>query len=225
MENVMNLSLPSLKALSIPAVLLLPALAACHHSSSSQAVPGVAAADLAGVWAYNPEASDQPGRPGGSGGMPGGRGGMGGRGGGRGGMGGRGGGGGGGGIGGGEGGAPGGRRAPGDTSMARAPQQIIIVQTDSTVTFTVQGKSPLTLYFDGGVVQLPGEAGYGRVQAAGHWHDKKFVVERRMGSTTVTESYERSSDRTKLTVRTRTADNFGEGSEIKRVYDWVARPQ
>jgi hypothetical protein len=26
-------------------------------------------------------------------------------------------------------------------------------------------------------------------------------------------------------VRTKTEDNFGEGSEIKRVYDWVARPQ
>ncbi|MFI5279559.1 MAG: hypothetical protein ACHQU1_03610, partial [Gemmatimonadales bacterium] len=115
--------------------------------------------------------------------------------------------------------------SPGDSMMGRGPQQIIIVQSDSSMTFTMAGRSPLTLYFDGGVVELAPQAGYGRVQVAGHWHDKRFVVERRMGSTTVTESYERSSDRTKLTVRTKTEDNFGEGSEIKRVYDWVARPQ
>jgi hypothetical protein len=207
--------------LSLAAALLVPAAFACHHgSSTSQAVPGVAAADLSGVWAFNPEQSDRPDRPsGGGGGMPGGRGGMGGRGGGRGGRGG-----GGGGFGGGEGGPPA-RRTPGDTSLARPPQQVIIVQTDSTVTFTQQGRSPLTLYFDGGVVELPAQGSYGRVQVAGHWRDKRFVVERRMGSTTITESYERSSDRTKLTVRTKTEDNFGEGSEIKRVYDWVARPQ
>lgn len=213
--------------LSLASVLLVTAALACHTgSSTSQAVPGAAAADLTGVWALNPELSDRPDRPGGPGGGPPG-GGFGGRGGGRGGFGGgrgRGGGGGGGESGrGGEGGPP--RRPMGDSSMARGPQQIIIVQTDSAATFTIQGRAPLTLYFDGGVVELPGQDGYGRVQIAGHWHGKRFVVERRMGSTTVTESYERSSDRTKLTVRTRTEDNFGEGAEVRRIYDWVARPQ
>jgi hypothetical protein len=209
----------NLPLVSVAAVLLLPAALACHSgSSTSQAVPGVAASDLTGVWAFNPEQSDRPDRPGpgGPGGPPGG--GFGGRGGGRGGFGGSRGGGG----RGGDNGPP--RRLPSD-SLARAPQQLIIVQNDSMVTFTQQGRPPLTLYFDGGIVELPPQPGVGRVQIAGHWHDKRFVVERRMGSTTVTESYERSNDRTKLTVRTKTEDNFGEGSEIKRVYDWVARPQ
>ncbi|MFI5213751.1 MAG: hypothetical protein ACHQU8_04360, partial [Gemmatimonadales bacterium] len=74
----MNVSFQSLRPLSVAAVLLLPAALACHHgSSSSQPVPGRAASDLSGVWAFDPEQSDQPGRPGGGGAPGGGRGGMG----------------------------------------------------------------------------------------------------------------------------------------------------
>jgi hypothetical protein len=205
--------------------MLLPAALACHsRSSTSQAVPGVAAADLSGVWAFNPEQSDRPDRPGsfGPGGPPGG--GVGGRG--RGGFGGgRGGGGGGGGGGrGGEGARPGGR-PPGDSVFARPPQQLTIVQTDSTLRFQSQGGEPLTLFFDGGVVEIPARGVGPAVQVSGHWHNKRFEVERRTGGSTVAESYERSSDRTKLTVRTRVSDLFGDGPGIKRVYDWVGRPQ
>jgi hypothetical protein len=228
----MSLRIVPLRPLLLAALLLLPGAAACHRGSSeSEPVPGVAPVSLVGVWAFNPEASNQSNRPRaggpGAGGVPGmgGAGGRGGMGGGRGGMGG-----GRGGMGGGRGGEaegrggdqPGGRRTPGDSTLGRPAQQLTIAQTDSTLTFQTQGGTPLTLYFDGRSIDLPAPSGM-PAQIAGHWHGKRYLVERRIGSRTITESYERSKDRTKLTVRIRVSDLFGDGPEIQRVYDWVRR--
>jgi hypothetical protein len=61
---------------------------------------------------------------------------------------------------------------------------------------------------------------------SGRWHRKRFEVRREISTQrTVTESFELSSDSTKLTVRTRIS---GEGSErglpeMRRVYDSQGR--
>ncbi|HEY2806966.1 MAG TPA: hypothetical protein VGI92_13995 [Gemmatimonadales bacterium] len=224
-----------------PGLLLLSLATACHHGgSSSAAAPVVAPADLTGVWEYNASASvagrsggSQGGRGGGGGGFGGGRGGMGGGrggfGGGRGGMGG-----GRGGMGGGTGGSSGrggdtggdtGRRsAPADSGNGRGPaREISISQTDSTVTVHPNNGSEVTLFFDGRTVEVPNSDGRTRSQVIGRWNKKRYEVERHNGDLTIIESYERSKDLAKLTVRVRVMNGDDASPEITRIYDWVRR--
>src|SRR4029077_11877860 len=105
-------------------------------------------------------------------------------------------------------------RGVGDSLGGRSPQQLIIAQTDSSLTLEAAGRPPVVLMFDGRPVAVRNGPGIVPIQVAGHWHEGRFQVERRVGSTTITETYERSKDRTRLTVRTRVSDNFGEGSEV-----------
>ncbi len=227
--------------LVISAILALPLTAACHHGgSSSSATPQRAPADLTGVWQYNASASlasrggggggGGEGRGGGFGGGRGGGGfggGRGGFGGGRGGFGGGRGGGGGGGYGGGRGGEPsddrGGRRgAPGDSTGGRGPAtEITIAQNDSSITLTPSSGHSVTLYFDGRTVEQPNSDGRTTTQVIGRWNKKKYEVERHNGDITIVETYERSKDLSKLTVKYQVMNGDDASPAITRVYDFV----
>ena len=214
--------------------------AACSHQGprefdvtpqvEAQAPPDAPASNLAGTWQFNPRASDQPGQMGrgGMSGMPGGGGG----GGGRGGM-----------PGGGGGFGGGGRRSPGagggmpqgggrpdggrdgeggGAAIVGAAPRLVIGQTDTSITFSRPNGATFTLYFDGREVTVPGRTEDEAMQVRGRWHRKRFELRREISTQrTVTESFELSSDGTKLTVRTRFS---GQGSErgapeMRRVYD------
>ena len=203
------------------------------------APPEAPAANLAGTWQFNPRESDQPGQygRGGAGEMGGGRrgGGMGGRGGMPGGGGGFPGGGRGGYPGGSGGGSPPGGDRPdgaqggragegGGAAIVGASPRLVISQTDSSVTFTRPNGVAFNLFFDGREVTVPGRTDDESMQVSGRWHRKRFEVRREISSQrTVTESFELSSDGTKLTVRTRFSGQ-GNGEqrampELRRVYD------
>ena len=213
--------------------------------------PGPVAADLSGNWELNPRESDQPGQSRGGGGGGGGRG----MGGGRRGGGGRGGYPGGGGVpgtggdypgsagmpgrpegyggsgrsGGGGGGRSDGTRSGGrDSSMTGAPWRLQVAQTDSSIAITRAGGSALTLFFDGRTVYVSDARGEGQTQVSGRWNRKRFEVRRELSSgRIVTESFELTTNGTKLTMRTKVSG--GDRSayappEIRRVYDRTADP-
>jgi hypothetical protein len=188
----------------------------------------VAPADLTGVWALDNSAGQRgPSMRGG--GMGGGMGGRGGMGGGRGGMGG-----GRGGMGGGRGGMPQGgerggegdrgRRAPGDSTGGRMapPARLTISQDDSSVTVRRGNEAPLTLFFDGRTITAPGRGG-DSTTVSGHWHKTRYETTRQVGDMTILESFERSKDRMKLTVRTKIQNGDRTSPEVTRTYDWQRR--
>jgi len=197
--------------------------AACSHQgprefdvtpqAESQAPPEAPAANLAGTWQFNPRESDQPGQSarGGMSGMPGG--------GGRGGSGGR------GGIPGGgrPEGAPGARGGEGGSAaIVGASPRLVVTQTDSAVTFARPNGVAFTLYFDGREVTVAGRTEDEAFQVSGRWRGKRFEVRREISTQrTVTESFELSSNGTKLTVRTRISGQEAGASlpEMRRVYD------
>lgn len=210
----------SFRSLAIAGAGAILSLTACSRSSTSSSVPAIAPADFTGVWSFNAEASTQrPAMRGGGGGM----GGMGGRGG-------RGGGGrppgggmpGGGGMRGG-GPPPETRRPSGDSAgMRLGPANLLTIsQTDSTFTLRQDNGVPVTLFFDGRTVA---DSARGQVALlSGHWRKKRYEVTRQIGATVIIESFERSTDRTKLTVRTKIRNGDHQSPETTRVYDWIRR--
>jgi len=201
------------------AVLVPLALAACARSGarefdvSGQVAPEEApappAADLAGTWTYNPRESDRPGQAMRGGGMPmgGGMGGRGGRPGARGMP--------------PAGGQPGAGGGPDDVAMAAAPR-LVIAQTDSSITISRPNARALTLFFDGRAVWVTGRMPDEQVEMNARWRGKRLEVRRVVSDRrSIVESYELSSNGTKLYVRVRMPALEGETRmpELRRVYD------
>ncbi len=184
--------------------------------------PQAATVSLAGIWDYNPQASDQPGRGGFSGGYGrgfggGGRGGFGG---GRGGFG--------GGREGGErggGGVEGGRYGGRDSAATRIPGRLVIAQTDSTLSVDPRFGSPYTLFFDGRDVLVTDTAGgmNRTFHLNARWNKKRLDVTRELaGGRIMKESYELADHGNRLYVHVSFAGGPSDEPvmpELRRVYD------
>ena len=111
----------------------------------------------------------------------------------------------------------------GGAAIVGAALRLVVTQTDSSVTFARTNGAVFTLYFDGRDVIVPGRTDDETIQVSGRWHRKRFEVRREISTQrTVTESFELSSDGTKLTVRTQITGEEGvpRGMPgVRRVYD------
>lgn len=187
------------------------------------AAPEAVAANLTGTWQLNPGASQQMRRP--SGGVP---------------MGDVGGGGGRGRRGGGvpSGGAPptgavpGEGEAPGAAALRGAALRLVITQTDSTITIVRPRQRPLTLFFDGRDVWVPGIGADDEVPMNARWHRGRLAVRRGVSDRrSILETYELSRNGRRLTIRVQMPGGGTEMApgEIRRVYDRLepgeGRPQ
>ncbi len=110
-------------------------------------------------------------------------------------------------------------------SLMREMGRLVIVQTDSALTFTVGRAEPLTVYADWRETRIPGRYGPDDVTfVTGAWRGARFEVRRVLPShTVVIESYELSNDGSQLIVTTRVAQKSDERGEIlpregRRVY-------
>lgn len=209
---------------SISGVLLVLLLAAVGVTE----VAGQEQADLSGSWRLNRELSDDPsermaeagsGRAGSGSAGEGGFGGMGGgRGGGRSGRGGR-------------GGSGGGRgqfseedrerlRRFRETALTMA-EKFTIAQSDSTVAFTFQGTSALTLHTDGRKLKQESDD-LGKIEIKAKWNDGELVVERKMDGGKITERYSHAQYSERLFVTTKTEfSRMPRAIVFRRVYDPV----
>lgn len=116
-------------------------------------------------------------------------------------------------------------------SIMRELGRLVVVQTDTALTFTVGRAAPLTVYTDWRETRIPGRYGPWDVTfVTGQWNGTRFDVRRVLPShTVIVESYERSRDGRQLTVTTRIAEKSDEGGEIlpregRRVYNRVVAP-
>ncbi len=208
---------------SISGVLLVLLLAAVGVTE----VAGQAQADLSGSWQLNGELSDDPrermaeagsGRAG-SGSA--GQGGFGGTGGGR--AGGR----------SGRGGSGGGRgqfseedrerlRRFRETALTMA-EKFTIAQSDSTVAFTFQGTSTLTLHTDGRKLKQESDD-LGKIEIKAKWNDGELVVERKMDGGKITERYSHAQYSERLFVTTKVEfSRMPRAIVFRRVYDPVVQ--
>jgi hypothetical protein len=126
-------------------------------------------------------------------------------------------------------GAPGARGGEGGgVAIVGVSPRLFVTQTDSSVTFARPNGVAFTLFFDGRDVTVPGRTEDEAIQVSGRWRGKRFEVRREISTQrTVTESFELSSDGTKLTVRTRISGQEGGASlpGMRRVYDKVVRQE
>lgn len=211
-------------AIFVAATSLVTALASCSSARGGPreidvsgrpepreavSAPESVSANLTGTWQLNPRAGGQMQGP--RGGMP---------------MGG------GGGMGGGRpggppsGGMPGGRgpEGRGDSGAVAAPERLTIVQTDSSITISQPRRPPLTLYFDGRDVWVPGITPEDLVAMNARWQRGRLVVRRVVSDQrSITETYELSRNGRRLTVRVRMPGGGTEMAlaEVRRVYDRV----
>lgn len=115
-------------------------------------------------------------------------------------------------------------------SVMREMGRLVVVQTDTALTFTVGRSAPLLVFTDWRETRIPGRYGPRDVTfVTGSWKGRRFEVRRALPSRTViVESYEVSNDGARLTVTTRIAERGGERGEIlpregRRVYTRAAQ--
>jgi hypothetical protein len=104
--------------------------------------------------------------------------------------------------------------------VMRPSAQIIVVQTDSTVTISDDASVPQVLYIDGRKVEEP-LPGAENMMVTARLKDNKLTVERKLGSAgSIREVYTLDAAKKRLVVEARITNGDLQGTlEVKRVYD------
>jgi hypothetical protein len=104
--------------------------------------------------------------------------------------------------------------------VMRPSAQIIVVQTDSTVTISDDASVPQILYIDGRKVEEP-LPGAENMMVTARLKDNKLTVERKLGSAgSIRETYTLDAAKKRLVVEARITNGDLQGTlDVKRVYD------
>jgi hypothetical protein len=112
--------------------------------------------------------------------------------------------------------------APGPLGMYARPQpQLVIVQTDSTITVSDPSGSPRTYFLDGRK-QLEPLIGTDTLEVVARWKDGKLTADRKLGHHgTIREIYSMDAKKKELVVEVRiTAPTLVPPISQKRIYDF-----
>ena len=104
--------------------------------------------------------------------------------------------------------------------VMRPAAQVIVLQTDSTITISDDTSVPQILYLDGRKVEEP-LPGAENMTVTAKLKDNKLTVERKLGSAgTIREVYALDPEKKRLVVEAKVTSGDLQGTlEVKRVYD------